>query len=158
MCKVSNGIYTCFSTGVTRERIEKPDIPDSSYDFDVNYYKSQYIDLQNAFGYSNSLYKKHWSDYGIREGRRSALWFDSVYYLSIYPDLRAAFGSNNYIAAREDWLNHGLREGRRGSADFDVRIYVNRYPDLKTAFGSDWASGLNHYIVYGRYEGRSGTP
>ena len=37
---------------------------------------------------------------------------------------------------------------------FDAEYYANTYPDVKAAFGNDEAALYNHYIQYGKSEGR----
>ncbi|NBR28879.1 MAG: hypothetical protein EBT83_10805, partial [Betaproteobacteria bacterium] len=37
----------------------------------------------------------------------------------------------------------------------DPNYYANRYADLKQAFGSDARRLMDHWVVYGRFEGRS---
>lgn len=37
---------------------------------------------------------------------------------------------------------------------FDAEFYANTYPDVKEAFGTDEKSLYNHYITYGKAEGR----
>lgn len=128
------------------------------YDFDGDYYLSKYPDLRTAFGTDASAGYNHWLTYGVKEGRRAAMWFDPVYYLAKYPDLLKAFGSGNYTAARQHWLDFGIREGRQGSPDFWVVSYLNRYPDLQKAFGTDYLATFNHWLTFGINEGRTGKP
>lgn len=40
---------------------------------------------------------------------------------------------------------------------FDYETYADTYPDLKAAFGYDAAALYNHYISYGKAEGRVAT-
>lgn len=39
-------------------------------------------------------------------------------------------------------------------ADFDATFYATLYPDVKAAFGTDAAALYNHYVKYGKAEGR----
>lgn len=43
------------------------------------------------------------------------------------------------------------------SLTFDVDYYYGTYSDLQAAIGYDYAGLLNHYLVYGLKEGRSGS-
>ena len=41
--------------------------------------------------------------------------------------------------------------------NFDAKAYADTYPDLKAAFGYDKNALWNHYISYGKAEGRTVT-
>lgn len=56
------------------------------------------------------------------------------------------FGSNNTAYAKTVQLDDGVI--------FDSDYYSDTYPDLKQAFGYDFDALLNHYIIYGKQEGR----
>ena len=47
-----------------------------------------------------------------------------------------------------------MREGRRGNEAFDVQSYYNEYRDLRLAYGTDLPSYYNHYVKWGKGEGR----
>ena len=83
--------------------------------FDVNYYRSQYLDLQQA-GLSNSQLEDHWLNFGIREGRRGSEEFWSVIYLQRYPDVAAYAGAlpEGYYEAIKHYAFQGREEGRNG--------------------------------------------
>lgn len=38
---------------------------------------------------------------------------------------------------------------------FDAEYYASTYPDVKAAFGNDEAALYNHYVQYGKAEGRN---
>lgn len=40
---------------------------------------------------------------------------------------------------------------------FDAEFYAETYPDVKAAFGNDAAALYNHYVQYGKAEGRQAT-
>mgnify|MGYP001151195553 CR=1 FL=1 len=40
---------------------------------------------------------------------------------------------------------------------FDYETYADTYPDLKAAFGYDATALYNHYMLYGKAEGRVAT-
>ena len=42
-----------------------------SYEFDPQFYKKNYGDLQNAFGNNMKRYYEHYIQYGINEGRKA---------------------------------------------------------------------------------------
>lgn len=79
---------------------------------DVNFYKSKYGDLQQAYGNNNKAYYEHFVKYGIAEGRQASQSFDVKYYLSQYGDLQKAYG-NNYTEAIKHYIYYGKNEGRK---------------------------------------------
>lgn len=82
---------------------------------DVNFYKSKYGDLQQAYGNNNKAYYEHFVKYGMAEGRQASQSFDVKYYLSQYGDLQKAYG-NNYTEAIKHYIYYGKNEGRKGAA------------------------------------------
>lgn len=88
--------------------------------------------------------------------------FDAEFYANTYPDVKAAFG-NDEKALYNHYVKYGKAEGRKATAttsnattktDFDPVFYANTYPDVKAAFGNDEKALYNHYIKYGKAEGR----
>lgn len=90
--------------------------------------------------------------------------FDAEYYANTYPDVRAALGTNETVLYQH-YKNYGRAEGRKPCADnatvasglidnFDAEYYAATYPDVRAAFGNDAAALYNHYITYGKAEGR----
>ena len=82
----------------------------ASADFNVIYYKNNYLDLINAFGNNTKSYYMHYINYGKRENRvadrmiKNTVYmgkdysdvYDFEYYYSHYTDLQKAFGRNEY--------------------------------------------------------------
>lgn len=125
--------------------------------FDAKYYSSTYPDLKEAFGDDVQALYKHYTDYGISEGRDINKYFNVKVYRDKYPDLDAAFG-NNWDAYYEHYLNYGLKEMRIATENtyaFDAIAYANKYPDLQKAFGDDVQALFQHYITFGIDEGRT---
>ena len=60
-------------------------------------------------------------------------------------------------AVLRHFIRYGMAEGRRGSEAFDVQSYYNEYPDLRAAYGTDLARYYEHYMSYGKSEGRHAT-
>lgn len=56
------------------------------------------------------------------------------------------FSSNNVTYAKTVQLDDGVI--------FDSDYYADTYPDLKQAFGYDFDALLDHYLTYGKQEGR----
>jgi hypothetical protein len=50
-----------------------------------------------------------------------------------------------------------MKNGDRASKEFDVKYYRSQYPDLEQAFGDDLSAYYNHYMTYGKSEGRTGA-
>lgn len=104
----------------------------------------------------------------------SGILFDAEYYAATYPDVKAVFGTDPQKLL-EHYLNYGMAEGRspyagavpgsavgaapvagtgNAAAKFDPNYYANMYPDVVAALGTDPGALLNHYLSYGRAEGR----
>jgi len=91
--------------------------------------------------------------------------FDPEYYANKYPDLKAAFG-NDAAMLLYHWVKYGKNEKRTAKApsyiyggkdytnEFDPVFYANKYADLKAAFGDNVMALLQHWVVYGKKEGR----
>ncbi len=91
--------------------------------------------------------------------------FDPEFYANKYSDLKAAFG-NNADALLQHWVEYGKQEGRIAkevkyiynnvdyTAEFDPQFYADKYEDLKNAFGYNADQLLNHWVNYGKNEGR----
>jgi hypothetical protein len=82
--------------------------------------------------------------------------FDWQRYLAWYSDVAAAFpGQYN---AENHWNWWGAAEGRRGALPFWAPLYLQRYPDLSAYCGANnYQCAIDHYINYGRSEGRIGN-
>ena len=91
---------------------------------------------------------------------------DPVYYGNKYADLKNAFGTD---AKRlmDHWITYGRFEGRSPkngvtdegfvharSVNLETMFYANKYPDLKNAFAYDAEKLYQHWMTYGRGEGR----
>jgi hypothetical protein len=124
--------------------------------FESTFYIQRNQDVAQAFGSTNySAALNHWLLNGINEGRQASPVFNSQVYLQRNSDIRAAYGANNFQAALNHWLVIGISEGRQASADFDVRVYLDKYSDLKSYFGTNYQAATIHYLLTGRFEGRT---
>ena len=81
--------------------------------------------------------------------------FNWRFYVDSYGDLLQA-GIDTPAEAQAHWQNFGIRECRRAHPRFHPRQYLDLYPDLKAAFGNDCTKALQHYLSFGRGEGRVG--
>lgn len=82
--------------------------------------------------------------------------FDPAYYSEHNLDVAA----NPYYGASNDMLwqhfcDFGMNELRQGSAEFNAKVYKERYSDLREAFGDDNFLYYQHYIMFGKAEGRT---
>ena len=93
--------------------------------------------------------------------------FDADYYAQQNPDVVAALGADPGMLYRH-YVLAGKTEGRlpcapAGAAtaaipaDFDAAFYAAAYPDVAAALGSDPWTLYQHYVNYGRIEGRLGN-
>lgn len=79
--------------------------------FDVQNYRENYSDLNNAFGNDWKSYLDHYLTYGLSEGRDGGGMFDAVSYANRYEDLKEAFGYD----VTKLWAHYeqfGVNEGR----------------------------------------------
>ena len=101
---------------------------DYTNEFDPTYYANKYADLKAAFNYDIEKLLRHWIVFGKKEKRtaKGVPAPTTIYYL----------------------------RGADYSAEFDPDYYANSYADLKAAFGYDVIRLLDHWIVFGKKEGR----
>ncbi|MDD6711642.1 MAG: N-acetylmuramoyl-L-alanine amidase [Sharpea porci] len=144
----------------------------ASANFDVNSYRLQYSDLRNAYGNDLKSYYLHYIKYGTKERRKTtgttqmvgyvttlngvdySNVYDFNFYINKYSDLKNAFGTYNDKAALEHFVNYGMRESRQASSTFILSYYRANYEDLRKAYGNNNAAYYEHYIKYGKNEGR----
>lgn len=118
--------------------------------FDYRYYADAYADLKAAYGYDEAQLRKHWYNYGIKEGRGASPIIDLRHYVEKNPDIKGAYGTN-YVAAYNHFLQYGYKEYRNSSPYYCGLYYRDLYEDLKP-YDSEFL--LNHYIQYGIREQR----
>lgn len=92
--------------------------------FNYKTYADTYADLKAAFGYDAAALYNHYLSYGKAEGRT------------------AVFTENAQNTAAESLET------------FDYKAYADTYADLKAAFGYNATALYNHYLSYGKAEGR----
>ncbi len=139
----------------------------ASENFDSEYYKYKYIDLQKAYGVNIKLYYLHYINYGIKEGRTgcSTAFYKGVDYSKVYSkdyyylnniDLQKAFGYDTDKLIQH-FISYGMSEGRQGKLEFNVNFYKSKYADLQKAFGNNKKAYYIHYLNNGYKEGRKGN-
>lgn len=127
--------------------------------FDPSYYGTNNPDVATAFridrdtSASNLSLLNHFVAYGVGEGRESAQTMRTSFYRASYGDLQ---GLSNE-AAYEHFQLYGVLEERASSDLFDVGYYLDNYGDLRSA-GLNGLQAVNHYLVFGRGEGRFAIP
>ena len=150
--------------------------------FDVASYYNANRDLREAFGRSLPRYYEHYIEHGkgedrvctgaseiadyatARGGTDYSPVYDGAYYRDNNPDVAEAytvdFGSVSLLddaGMLAHFVRYGMAEGRRASESFDVQYYRRLYPDLRGAFGATLQKYYEHYVKYGRFEGRVGS-
>ena len=97
--------------------------------------------------------------------------FDPSYYAATYPDLYKAFGMNEKMLYQH-FLTYGRNEGRKPYAGyvapkptdgvivmsdgglFDPKYYADKNPDVVKVYGKADKALYQHYLDYGKKEGR----
>ncbi len=87
--------------------------------FDAEYYSDYYTDIRDALGTDAENLYNHFTENGMKEGRRASAIFDIRYYLSANADLKAAFG-DNYEAAFNHFFDNGYKEPRYTAEPADI--------------------------------------
>lgn len=82
--------------------------------------------------------------------------FDPFYYYNRYPDVASRCGSDT-DELFFDFVTNGIREKRVGSKDFDVSYYIADNYDLRKIYGDNTRAYYEHYIKYGKSEGRKAS-
>lgn len=107
-------------------------------------------DIVQVFGYNETALRRHWYEFGIREGRIASLIFDAKSYLASNPDVAKIF--TNYEAAYNHFVNFGFAEGRNGNAIFSASYYLTNNDDIKNAYKDNFLLAANHFIYFGKNE------
>jgi len=101
-------------------------------------------------------------------GVESFSTFNAIDYATRYPDVKQALGTDKQ-ALWNHYFNFGKQEGRtalfndlsfggngmESFESFNAVDYANRYPDVKQALGTDKQALWNHYVNFGKQEGRT---
>ena len=132
---------------------EKTDIR-SIYDYE--YYKSNYSDLQKAFGSNQESYFNHLLNYGIGEKRLWSRVYNHSEYHNAYTDLQKAFNGDPSKLLKH-FITYGMNEQRLGNSTFNVKNYAANYVDLSATFLNNWKLYYAHYTTYGYKEKRNAT-
>lgn len=115
--------------------------PATSIIFDELWYLQSYDDLVEVDP------RKHYWEWGQKEGRRPSLHFDPAWYGIHRPDVPVAIQLSHYC-------EHGWREGSSPSPFFDPGYYLRMNPDVAAAD----CEPLQHYLEFGWREGRNPHP
>jgi len=140
--------------------------------------------LLNTYGFTP---ESHYSQYGYKEGLEPNQYFSHSEYVLAkaaamnnsggYPSVdaaRAAFNAAWPYDAYQHYLLYGAAEGINPSNSFDESAYLADKLAALRAEGSDWDNKtiddlrdifasygmtvLDHYLLYGRYEGLTSSP
>jgi HAD superfamily hydrolase (TIGR01549 family) len=115
---------------------------------------------------SRKWWRRFFKKGGLQEAPRPPKNFDVNFYRSYYPDTADLGGDDELIA---HFVRHGRKEQRFGSpaamrahlevefgtlpTDFDHEAYLHFNSDVAVSFGTP-EKALEHYLRYGRHEGR----
>ncbi len=124
-------------------------MPDGNV-FDAEYYIANNPDVVAVLGTDvNALYN-HYKLCGINEGR---LPYDGTATLPVKrSNVSASLAQARYDLFYSDNVYMYTNDP---AVFFDADYYLANYPDLATTIGTDYKALFNHYINFGRFEGRS---
>jgi len=80
--------------------------------FNATYYSNRYSDLKAAFGTNATALRKHFEEYGMKEGRQAISTFNVKAYKANNADLQKAFG-DDYVKYFQHYLTYGYKENRK---------------------------------------------
>jgi hypothetical protein len=101
-------------TSVTPPPPPPPALPPAKCVFNARAYADKYPDLKKAFGYDEAKLKKHYIDWGLKEGRspcgdiRKDCKFTADQYYRLHPDVK-----NAGMDAAQHYKMYGINEGRQ---------------------------------------------
>ena len=148
------------------------------FNFDEDTYLTQNPDV--AAGASEGKIEpgiEHFLENGLTENRISniqftpsvqSLAFDEAYYLNKYPDVAESIADGDYVNGVEHFIKKGEKEQRdfritTGNQSgktlfFDENYYLANNPDVAEAVSQrKYRSGWQHFLKYGRFEGRKAS-
>ena len=150
--------------------------------FDERFYLESNADVAAAVaaGQFRSGWQ-HYIEFGLRELRNPAAFFDEVFYRQHNPDVAAAIAEGKIASGLAHFIATGLREGRLPAPAFagfmvpdipsataqsaipetpyfNESFYLAGNPDVAAAVAAgQFNSGYEHFIIFGRLEGRAPT-
>lgn len=141
ICKADSN--DCFGFDVSETGTNSTGYPT---DAEAQCYLDRYRDLQTALGTHNiQAAKEHWVSSGRSEGRSFSCGNSDF---AITPHNNATNFTISSINDGKDYI--------REPTDDELQCYLDRYPDLRKQFGpKNIKSARNHWIYYGKKDGRS---
>lgn len=82
-------------------------------------------------------------------------FFKADFYKVRYPDVAKSYGTNE--ALFNHFINFGIFEGRMANDSFDPKAYIAGYSDVATYCKGDYVKAYEHYLKFGKTEGRKLT-
>ncbi len=133
--------------------------------FNASYYLNNNADLKKAFGTNKTSAYNHFITNGYKELRASS----KEYYGKCYKENNADLKNMSALELMQHYVSYGRKEGRvaNNSYDltpidiegylFDAKVYADLYPDLRNAYGYNEKQLKNHWLNYGKKEGRQAS-
>lgn len=149
----------------------------ASPSFDVHSYYYLHPDLRKSFKQDWNMYFEHFDKIGRDEGRVATGATRMLNPTTVYKgkDYSAVYDFNYYVVgddakssinkkyrydedeAIKYFVETGMKNGDRGNEAFDITSYYNANPDIRKALKKDWPIYYEHYMAYGRAEGRKAS-
>jgi len=133
-----------------------PFMPNEYYGFNVHPYEVIFIKV------NGESFIEKFTDWSDISDVALPLDFNWQEYLLVNPDI--AIKQYGEYFAKYHWFNYGIFEKRQYKLEqpleqiFNWQYYIDKYPDLPSAGINNYESALQHYIMYGKKEGRLAYP
>jgi len=112
--------------------------------FDASHYLEKYPDVKAAYGNNNELALDHYVRFGKAEGRSDVNEAEVQRLIEEAEAQKALEAAEALIAQEKDQLRD----------TFEANFYLARYSDVKEAHGENAEAALDHYVRFGKAEGR----
>ena len=115
--------------------------------FDADYYSAAYSDLAETYGTDADKLYEHFTNFGVKEGRKASAVFDVKYYLKNNTHVQEAIGSTtDYEAAYEYFLETGYK--KKAKTAEPANLGDNFYAKISYRSGKNLSLSSNNVIIY----------
>lgn len=117
--------------------------------FDAQFYSFKYPEVVSVVGNDKADLFKHFTEYGLNEGRTCSAVLNVALYKANYPDVAEAYG-NDWDGIVKHYFNKGIKEGRQSFVSAEdialENILLNGIPVVDQKNDSSILNGINNAI------------